>query len=334
LVENHYGDALLIQKRPELKRRILLVGHMDTVFSAHHAFQKIHKINDNRLNGPGVSDMKGGLLVMRYALEAFEKSSDKDTLGWDVLINADEELGSPASSATLSNIAPRAQLGLVYEPAMNDQGLFAKNRRGSGKITLIAKGKAAHVGRAFHEGRNAITHLAKCLVMIDALNGKRPDVTINIGKISGGDALNMVPDIAVAKCDIRINDSKDEEWVMHALDSIIEAHQQPGFELILQGHFGRPGKHVCHKTERLFERINHIGLSLGLNLSWKDSGGCCDGNNLSALGLPVIDTLGVRGGDIHTENEYILLDSLIERTMLTTLLLQDLAKGGLEEITA
>jgi glutamate carboxypeptidase len=326
------GNALFICKRPELKRRILLCGHMDTVYAADHSFQTLAYMSDNEINGPGVADMKGGLIVMLHALAAFEETSAASELGWDVLINADEEIGSPSSGALLNEMATNYQAALVYEPAMTISGTLAKNRRGSGKLTLIATGKSTHAGRAFFEGRNAICYLAEAITGINALNGQRDGITINVGKIAGGEALNIVPDKAVAKLDIRINQADDEQWVQQQLTTVISKIKREGYSLTIHGEFNRPVKHISTTTERLFNRIQQVGRELGLSIDWQDSGGCCDGNNLAQYGLPVIDTLGVRGGNIHSQNEFILLDSLVERASLSALLLLDLANGGLEEL--
>lgn len=326
------GDALLISKRPQIKRRILLSGHMDTVYSATSPFQKLTYINENHLNGPGVADMKGGLIVMLHALSAFEQTDSASKLGWDVLINSDEEIGSPASSMLFDELAPNYQAALVYEPAMTASGTLAKNRKGSGKLTVVATGKAAHAGRAFDEGRNAICYLAEAVTAIHALNGKRHGVTINVGKFAGGEALNVVPDKAVAQLDIRISLSEDQFWVREELDKIIKSMERPDYSLTVHGGFGRPVKRVCTATERLFNRVQNLGKELGLTIDWKDSGGCCDGNNLAHHGLAVLDTLGVRGGNIHSHEEYILLDSLSERAALSALILTDLANGGLEDL--
>jgi len=326
------GDALFISKRPELKRRILLSGHMDTVYSATNPFQTLTYVNDNYVNGPGVADMKGGLIVMLQALSAFEQTDAAASLGWDVVINADEEIGSPASSPLFEQLAPNYQAALVYEPAMTASGTLAKNRKGSGKLTVVATGKAAHAGRAFDEGRNAICYLAEAVTAIHNLNGQREGVTINVGKIAGGEALNVVPDKAVAQLDIRISMAEDEFWVREAIEKIRAQLIRPDYTLSVHGGFGRPVKRVCAATERLFQRIQRIGKELGLAIDWKDSGGCCDGNNLAQHGLAVIDTLGVRGGNIHSAEEYILLDSLTERATLSALLLVDLADGGLEDL--
>jgi len=327
------GDALWIRKRPELKRRILLAGHMDTVFQETHPFQRIKRINERQLNGPGLTDMKGGLIVMLHALNAFEATTESKTMGIDIFINADEEVGSLASHHFYIKHAKHYQAALVYEPSLTPEGTFAKNRKGSGQYTLIVLGKAAHAGRDFTSGRNAICFLATYITQINALNNQRPGVTINIGKIAGGSALNVVPDKAVVKIDIRIENADDATWFDNQLKKINRALQHKDYHVKIHGHFGRPVKHITRSTERLFGKIQQYGKQLGLSLDWADAGGCCDGNNLSHLGLPVIDTLGVRGGAIHTTEEYILLDSMTERAMLSTLLLTHLARGTLETLT-
>jgi len=319
-----YGDALYIRKRPCLKKRVLLSGHMDTVYTENDAFQHLTYMTENILRGPGVADMKGGLIIMLQALRNFEQLPCAKQLGWDVFINADEEIGSLASQHLFTEVAPLCQTALVYEPAMPG-GFLAKNRKGSGKFTLIAEGKAAHVGRAFHDGRNAICYLAEAISAIHALNYQQDNVHINVGKIAGGSALNIVPDKAVAKLDVRITNADDATWVHNKIDNIINKMQCDGYKLTLHGNFHRPVKKINQAHEHLFTRVQNIAKSLGITLKWKDSGGCCDGNNLAMLGLPTLDTLGVCGGDIHTPNEFVLLDSLVERTALSTLLLEELA---------
>lgn len=331
-IKTNYGKALLFKKRPELKKRILLCGHMDTVFSANHPFQGLTRLNKNTLQGPGVTDMKGGLLVMLYALLAFEQHLSSSNIGWDVVINADEEVGSPASSILLEKVSQQVQAALVYEPSINESGSIAKDRKGSGKFTLLATGKAAHAGRHFSQGRNAIAYLAEALVLINSLNGQRENTTLNIGLISGGSALNAVPEKAVAKIDVRIGADDDQIWVKNKLNQIIKKMNRSGYTLTLHGNFGRPVKKVNPQTRALFNRIKQQAEYLDIHLQWENSGGCCDGNNLAKHGLPVIDTLGVRGGNIHSPNEYILLDSLTERASLSALILIDLANGGLEQL--
>lgn len=325
----HFGSGLFLRKRPELKSRVLLMGHMDTVYPANSTFQNLTYLNDNHLQGPGVADMKGGLVILLHALRAFEKAPVASNIGWDVFINADEEVGSLGSSYFMEQISRDYLCALIYEPAMNREGLLAKNRRGKGMATIIAEGRAAHAGRAFEEGRNAICYLAEVIIAIHALNGQRPGVSINVGKVSGGSALNVVPEKAVVKLDVRIAKKEDEQWFIRALENILKQLQRKDYSLFMEQSFDRPIKEVNEGTRRLFKQIQVAGLAIGLDIHWADSGGCCDGNNLAQYGLPVIDTLGVRGGLIHSFEEFVLLDSLVERAALSTLVLMDLAGNGL-----
>lgn len=325
-------DALFIRKRPHLKRRIILSGHMDTVFDVDHEFQKATLLDKNRLSGPGVSDMKGGLLVIFHALKAFEKTPFTNEMGWDVLISTDEEIGSPASSQFIKKIAKNYKVALIYEPATNLEGTFAKNRKGSGKLTIIAKGKEAHSGRSFHLGRNAIVYISEVIGAIDSLNGKRKGVTINVGKIQGGSETNVVPQKAVGKFDIRISHKNDEKWVRNELDNILQNFKRQDYSLEAHLDFTRPVKTVNKATEALFSHLQKLGKDINLDLNWQDTGGCCDGNNFAQYRMAVIDTLGVIGNNIHSSKEFILLDSLVERSILSSLLLVELAHGGIEEI--
>ena len=323
------GDVLYIQQRAEAKYQILLCGHCDTVFAENHSFQQVTKLDDNTLKGPGVTDMKGGLLVMYYALLALENSPYKNQIGWRVFINADEEIGSLSSSKLLPKVTENIDLAFVYEPAMDDTGTLAGERKGSGIFTVCVKGKAAHVGRDFEQGKNAIVMLSKIIIQIHELN-KQSDIIINVGKVSGGDALNKVADFAKVQINIRTGRLEDEEKVMNDLQKIIENSKHQDYQIMLDGHFHRKPKVLNKKTKALYDFVQTKATLLDLDLRVKATGGCCDGNNLSALGIPNIDTLGVRGGNIHTDKEYIKIDSLLERAQLSALLLMAISSGELE----
>ncbi len=327
------GKAISIKKRPNAKLKILLVGHMDTVFDINHSFQRTHQIDKNMLRGPGVADLKGGLLVMLKALEAFEtyaKDNDKKDIGWEILINPDEEIGSPGSAAPIAEAAKRNHIGLVYEPSLPD-GTLVSERKGSGNFTVIAKGIAVHSGREFEKGRNAIYAISKFISKAHDLNKKFPDITLNIGTIEGGKAVNIVPDLAICKFGIRTQKTKNETEIKEALDKILkEINKEDGISIEIHGSFNRKPKILTKEITKLFEFLKSCASDVNVNLDWKPTGGCCDGNNLAAAGLPNLDTLGVRGANIHTEKEYVLLDSLTERAKISALLLMKLASGDLE----
>ena len=323
------SPILHFYKRPEAPIKVLLVGHMDTVFEENHAFQKPCRQNENILVGPGVADMKGGLCVMLEALKAFELTENKHNLGWEVIINGDEEIGSLASSVFLEQRAQYNQVGLVFEPAMDAQGTLAGERKGSGKFTILVKGKAAHAGRDFHLGHNAIVLLSKLVAQLDSFNNQKEGLTINIGQIRGGGAVNIVPDFAMCRIDIRVANSEDAIWVQDKMETCInQANLIPGFLVELKGAFIRPPKKLIDRTKTLYDLVLNIAAQLKQPLSIRPSGGCSDGNNLSKVGLPNVDSLGVCGGHIHSSEEYILINSLIERTQLTTEILKILSIQG------
>lgn len=322
--EKQYGAMLHCVKRPEAKRRILLVGHMDTVFPEDSAFQEPTQIDDNTLHGPGVADMKGGLLCMLTALSAYEKFTSNPQLGWEVLINADEELGSHGSRATIAKLATLSEIGLVYEPALAD-GTMVSSRKGSGNFSLVVRGKAAHAGREFNLGRNAIAQLASGMQALHKLNDQRDSIICNLGTITGGTVVNSVADLAICHFNVRTETADDEIWIQEQLKIIVaNINAEDGYRAELHGGLTRPPKDFSPEIKALFELLNECSAQLGFEIKHQATGGCCDGNNLAAAGLPNIDTLGVCGGAIHTEDEFMLLDSLAERSKLSYLLLEKL----------
>ncbi|GIX16694.1 MAG: acetylornithine deacetylase [Rhodothalassiaceae bacterium] len=321
------ADVLHAERRPERGRRLLLVGHLDTVFGPDDPFQTVRVLDDERWNGPGVADMKGGILVMALALAAFEESPCAGAIGWDVLLNGDEEIGSPASAPLLADFARRARLGLAFEPAL-DAHRLAGARKGSANIHYRITGRSAHAGRAFEQGRNALVAAADLALRLDALNGRRAEVTVNPAVMHAGGALNRVPDTAVLRVNIRVPDADARAWVEDELAAIERAvSARDGIALKRLGGFHRPPKPAAPTLQSLFAAVTQAGRALGLDLAFVPTGGCCDGNNLWAAGLPNVDTLGVVGGAIHSREEWIHLPSLAERAKLTLLIMAGFATG-------
>jgi len=286
-------------------------------------------LDENTLNGPGVTDLKGGLVVMLKALEAFEQFEGASQLGWQIILNPDEEIGSVASDPVLKQAAVGKHLGLIYEPPMVD-GSIVGARKGTGNFSITVRGKAAHAGRNPEEGRNAIVACAEITSLLFGLNGKKPGLTLNPGKVEGGGALNTVPDLAIIRFNIRTSTVEDEAWVLQEIQRIIERfHLHNGFEAHLHGQFTRQPKPLAPPNQAVLDMVLDCGRQLGLEIGVKPSGGCCDGNNLWKYGLPNVDTLGVRGANIHSDKEIIYLDSLTERAQLSALLLMRLASGDL-----
>ncbi|MBS9781669.1 MAG: hydrolase [Gammaproteobacteria bacterium] len=328
IVQQSVANALIIRKRPELKKRVLLCAHLDTVFPIKHHFQTCQFLDDNTLNGPGVADIKGGILVMLTALKALESHQVSQAIGWDVLLVPDEEISSLGSNHLYPQFADNA-FGMIYEPSLPD-GEFVGQRKGSGNFTIVVKGRASHAGRAFYEGRNAIAKLANIVAEMHNLNDPSKSTTLNIGTISGGQALNVVPELAIAKFNIRVESDTDADTILSKVDNIIDKYREDDYDIFRHGQISRPAKPMDDEQKKLFAILKQINDELGLPTKVIATGGCCDGNNFKALGLPNIDTLGVRGGLIHSDKEFILLDSLCERAKLSALILLAFADGSIQ----
>ena len=321
-----HGDNLHIVCRPEAPVRVLLTGHMDTVFGADHPFQACRWLDGDTLNGPGVADMKGGIAVLKAALMAFEASPFAAGLGWEVVLNADEEVSSPGSAPLLEAAARQCHLGLTYEPALPD-GTLAGGRAGSGNFSAAIHGRAAHAGRNPQDGRNAILAAADLALRLAALASD--DLSVNPAKIEGGGPNNIVPDMAVLRWNMRPRHAqaqvRAEAGIREAVAAVVQAHD---VHIHLHGRFARPPKPMDAHQQRLFELVKGCGAELGLAIGWRDTGGVCDGNNIAATGLSVVDTLGPRGGSIHSADEFLCADSLEERAKLSALLLMRVAQRG------
>ena len=322
------GDLLVLARRPEAPRQVVLAIHYDTVYGPDHPFQAVRAPDPDTLNGPGVADAKGGIAVLLHALLALERSPFAAGVGWRVLLNPDEETGSHASAAAMAAAAAGADFAMLYEPALAD-GTMAGARKGSGNFTLVVRGRAAHAGRDFAAGRNALAALAGAIVALDALNGRRDGVTVNTARLEGGGPSNVVPDLALLRFNIRVPAPGDAAWAEAAVAGIVAAlNARDGIRAELHGGFTRPPKTADGRLRHLQAWVGALGGALGVPVGWRDTGGCCDGNNLAAAGVPNIDTLGVRGGRIHSAEEFVRLDSLEERAALSALMLMAVGAGA------
>jgi glutamate carboxypeptidase len=321
------GQAISIRKRPGAPLRVFLGIHYDTVYERDHLFQQVEAIDADILRGPGVVDAKGGLAVMLIALEALERNGQADQMGWEVLINPDEEIGSPGSIGLFTEAAARNHLGLLFEPAFPD-GSLVSERKGSGNFSVVIRGKSAHAGRAFAAGRNAVVAAADFALSAHRLNGTIPDMTLNTGRIDGGGPVNVVPDLAIVRLNVRIARSEDQQPIEAELARIAsQVASRHGVSVKVHGGFPSPPKVLDDRTRQLCRQIENCGKELGIPINWTRSGGASDGNKLAAAGLPVIDTLGPVGGNLHSPDEYLVLPSLAERAKLCALLLLTLASS-------
>lgn len=303
--------------------RVLVAGHLDTVHDPAGSFRELSIRPDGKTaTGPGCVDMKGGLVIAAAALEALEAVGAKAS--WTFSLNSDEETGTYHSDRALRDLASQHDVGLALEPALAG-GELAVQRMGSGQFMLEVTGKSAHVGRAFADGVSAVTALGHRLVALGEL--AEQGHIVNVGPLAGGTVVNAVPDSAKAWGNARYPDAQAGD----ELGAMIDALATDGVGLpkvIVHRSFNRPAKPMTDGTERLALAARAVAEDLGQSLPFAKTGGVCDGNNLQAAGLPTIDTLGVRGGGLHTPDEWIELASLVERCQLLAILIARIADRG------
>jgi glutamate carboxypeptidase len=323
-----HGRNLHLAVRPDAPVQLLFTGHMDTVFGIDHPFQSLKWLErDKVLNGPGVADMKGGIAVMLAALKAVEASPLAAVLGYEVVINSDEEVGSLGSAPLIAEAARGKRAALTYEPSALPDGTLAGARPGSGNFSFTVTGRSAHAGRNPEDGRNAVVAAADLALRLK--KGVGPHLSINPAKIDGGSPNNVVPDLAILRVNMRPATLDDQASAQGLIDDMVkQVAAEHDVRIHVHGHFARPPKPVTPETEALFGLVKQAGADLGQLIDWKPTGGVCDGNNIAACGVPVIDTMGVRGGSIHSMEEYLIVESLATRAALSALTILRLAEGA------
>jgi glutamate carboxypeptidase len=321
-----HGQHLVVRVRPEASLRMLFTGHMDTVYPLDHPFQTLTNLDPNTVNGPGVADMKGGLALMLAALKAVEAASLADRVGYDVMINSDEETGSFSSAALIVELAREKVAALTYEPALAD-GTLAGARGGTGNFSIVVRGKSAHAGRNPDDGRNAIVAASDLAVRL--FEAKQDGLAVNPARIEGGGPNNVVPDLAILRVNFRPSSPGAIASAQAAIDdAVARVAADRDVRIDVHGGFNRPPKPIDAGAAKLFALVKDAGADLGLDLGWKATGGVCDGNNIAAAGVPVVDTMGARGGAIHSADEFLLIDSLAERAALSALTVLKIAEQG------
>jgi glutamate carboxypeptidase len=323
--------ALRICSRHTTGKPILFSGHYDTVYEGDGWSESIGEVDGRqRTKGPGITDMKGGLLVILETLRRWQAGSHGKSVAWEVLLTPDEEIGSTFSIPLLKESAEHCRFGLVYESSLED-GAFVRARMGSAVYTLRVKGRSSHVGRDFSEGRNAILGLATLSAQIAAFS-KEDELIVNVGSIRGGGPLNVVPDLAEAQWNVRAWSPEVITAFEERVASLIESFNQidPYLQATLEGGVVRPPKVVDEQTEALYAQVGRIAEKIGLPVSWRNTGGGSDGSNLAAYGLPNIDNLGVCGGAIHSPDEFLINESLEERVELSLAILEAARVGEIE----
>jgi glutamate carboxypeptidase len=321
------GDLILARWEPhprplsqeERGDGILLLCHMDTVFPLGTLAKMPFYEKDGKVYGPGVSDMKGGIVV---ALTGIAAALSTDSLPRPVtaLFTPDEEIGSHASDATITKLAKESALVLVLEPAMPD-GSVKIWRKGVGEFTVRTRGRAAHAGGDHEKGRNAIEEMSHQVLAIQKMTDYSKQTTLNVGVIRGGIASNVVPDEAVAEVDLRVMQPGEAERInaaMQALRPVLE-----GTSIEVTGGLNRPPMPDDDRMKVTFEKAKAIAARNGIALTAGGTGGASDANLVAPLGIPVLDGLGPVGGEYHSEREFIVAETLEQRVRLLTALLRE-----------
>ena len=300
---------------------IFLVGHLDTVFPVGTLDMMPFYEQDDKIFGPGVLDMKAGLVIMLQAISILRESGKMPQRPITALFNTDEEVGSYLSHDLVKELAKDASLALVFEPSEHLDGSLHTWRKGTGKFSVKVQGRAAHSGGAHEKGLNAIEELSYQIVKVQQLTNYDKGTTINIGSIHGGRAINIVPAYAEAEGDIRIMRIDEYQRVENAIHSLSPVLKDA--IITVSCNLNRPPMPFDATMESTFDKAANIAAADGIQIIAGGSGSASDANFVAELGVPVLDGLGAVGEGFHSENEYILAHSLVERTKLTTALLRD-----------
>ena len=318
----------LLARRPGNGSRLLLMGHIDTVFPPDSPFQTFRREGDT-IYGPGVADMKGGLVVMLYALKALAAADALDEAAFTVLLNSDEEMGSLSSRGYLEEEALNHDWGLVYESSGIDT--MTRQRKGIGQARLVVTGRAAHSGGAHEQGLSAIKELAYKIVQIENMTNYETGLTVNVGVVNGGEARNTISPCAEALIDLRYPQPEQGVAAVELWREIFErvySYPVDSGEITTESYINlhRPPKIPTPESDYLLDKTIAIGRLLGQDIGIVDSGGGTDGSLTQGVGLPTIDSLGIAGSGAHSNREEARASSLVERAALSAVLIRRLAR--------
>jgi glutamate carboxypeptidase len=300
---------------------ILLLGHLDTVWPVGTLARRPFSIAEGRAMGPGVYDMKGGLVIAEFALRAIAELALPLSHPVTVMLNSDEEIGSTTSRGLIEAEAAAAVAVLVLEPA-TPQGALKTARKGVGGYVVEVTGRAAHAGVAPEEGVSAIEELAHQILRLHQMTDLASGTTVNVGLIEGGTRPNVVAAEASARIDVRVWTREEADRIDTAIRALQPANAAT--QLVVNGGFERFPMERGEGTLRLYAAAQRAGQSLGLSLQDAASGGGSDGNFTAAMGIPTLDGLGAVGNGAHAEHEFVRISSLPERAALLAALLCEL----------
>jgi len=319
--QKHRGDHLRVVWQPtegRAKSQLLVLGHYDTVYPTGTLTKMPFRVSAGKAYGPGIFDMKAGIVQALFALESIRESQAPLHKRLVFLWTSDEEIGSESSRKLIEAEAQRSDAVFVLEPSFGPRGLLKTSRKGVGEAELIVHGRSSHAGLAPEKGINAVHELAAQITRLEKWNDLRRGVTVNADIVSGGSRANVIADRAAATLDLRAWRHADMRTLEKRLHSLKPIHR--GAKLEIRGGFGRPPLEHKHSAA-LFARAKSIARELGFHLGEAAAGGGSDGNFTAALGIPTLDGLGAVGDGAHATHEHILIQSMPQRAALLAALL-------------
>jgi len=317
VVSEDVGTHLLVRAFPGDEKAVLMLGHTDTVHPIGTRLRNSTRIEGDKLYGCGAFDMKAGVVLMLEALRYFATTGTTPARPINILLSCDEEVGSETGRALVESEAANAEFCLVLEPS--SAGRVKTGRKGTGMFRLIAHGRQAHAGLEPEKGINAVAELARQIDRIHSVARPELGTTVNVTTFHGGTVLNVIPEHAVCDIDIRYTRADEAERIENELKALKAVDGQ--VELELAGAINRPPLERTDSVAGLYEKACELAASFDYDLGETQVGGGSDGNFVAALGVPVLDGLGVTGDGAHTLNEHILVSDIAKRATLLTLLL-------------
>lgn len=307
---------------------ILFLGHVDTVFQEGTTQTRPFSLVGKRALGPGVTDMKAGLVTILHVAETLQKFGITEKLSFCIALNSDEETGSEVSRAWVETLALRSKRVFVFEHC-RASGHYVLQRKGLGEYRILCYRKPFHTGIILENGINAVVELAHQILNVSTYANPKLGTTINITSISGGTKPKIIPESAVATIDVRVAELSEIQRIEKLFKRLPEYTYVKDIMVEVKGGFNRPPMVPSKKTLQLWKQIADIGIQLGMNMKWTASAGGSDGNFTAALGIPTIDGLGPTGGAAHSPHEYIELESIVPKIQLICQVCAICAEGRL-----
>ena len=323
-----YGDSFACSMTGSGSTKIMLLAHIDTVHPRETAARMGYRIDGNILRGPGTVDMKAGLLVGVYVMRLLREEGYDGFGTITLVVNGDEEVGSPSSRDFIEGMAREHDLVIVLEGARTRREIIG-TRKGVGRYEVTVEGRAAHAGVEPEMGRSALHELAYQIIALQALNSPETGTTVNVCMAQSGVATNVIPPAATAVVDVRVLNAAEAERIDAAIRAQMERTTIPEVRCTVTGGFNRPPLEKIPVSAKLLSRTQEIAEHLGYPLTEIVMGGGSDGNFTAALGIPTLDGMGPDGGLSHSENEFLELSSLWERMAILIRVIEELSEKGL-----